>query len=79
MDPDIFDRRAVRQHRDRAARSVGRVGDVLRDAAERLLDRLDDTTRQFGQALDGNIAVMGEIMRASDPEATVRRLLAAMT
>ncbi len=30
----------------------GQVADVLRDAAERLLDRLDDTTRGFSRALD---------------------------
>ncbi len=65
MDPEIFDRAAVRRHRDRAARSVGRVADVLRDAAERLLDRLDDTTRQFGQALDiGGRGVVAPLLRA---------------
>jgi len=42
----------VRRHRDRAAETVGAVADVLRDAAERLLDRLDDTTRRYGLALD---------------------------
>ena len=52
MDPEVFDRRAVRHHRDRAARTVPGVADVLRDAAERLLDRLDDMTRRFTQALD---------------------------
>ena len=37
----VFDRAAVRRHRDRAAASVGEVADLLRDGAERLLDRLD--------------------------------------
>ena len=61
----VFDRRAVRRHRDRAARSIGSVADVLRDAAERLLDRLDDTTRQFGQALDvGGRGVVAPALRA---------------
>ncbi|HTI80987.1 MAG TPA: methyltransferase domain-containing protein [Acetobacteraceae bacterium] len=65
MDPEIFDRSAVRRHRDRAARTVGRVADVLRDAAERLLDRLDDTTRQFRQALDvGGRGVVAPLLRA---------------
>jgi len=65
MDPEIFDRGAVRRHRDRAAHSVGRVADVLRDAAERLLDRLDDTTRQFRQALDvGGRGVVAPLLRA---------------
>lgn len=48
----VFDRAAVRRHRDRAARTVDQVADVLRDAAERLVDRLDDTTRRFEDALD---------------------------
>jgi NADH dehydrogenase [ubiquinone] 1 alpha subcomplex assembly factor 5 len=53
MDPmQVFDRTAVRRHRDRAAATVSAVADLLRDAAERLLDRLDDTTRRFTSALD---------------------------
>ena len=51
-ETDIFDRAAVRRHRDRAAGTVDQVSDVLRDAAERLLDRLDDTKVRFTQALD---------------------------
>jgi len=61
----VFDRRAVRLHRDRAARGVARVADVLRDAAERLLDRLDDTTRRFARALDvGGRGVVAPLLRA---------------
>jgi NADH dehydrogenase [ubiquinone] 1 alpha subcomplex assembly factor 5 len=61
----VFDRRAVRLHRDRAARTVGRVADVLRDAAERLVDRLDDTSRQFVDALDvGGRGVVAPMLRA---------------
>jgi SAM-dependent methyltransferase len=53
MDPmQVFDRRLVRLRRDRAAVTVGRVAPILEDAAERLLDRLDDTTRRFARALD---------------------------
>ena len=48
----VFDRHAVRHHRDRAAPTVHLVADVLRDAAGRLLDRLDDTNRRFTDALD---------------------------
>ncbi len=48
----VFDRGAVRRHRDRAAATVQRVAPVLEEAAARLLDRLDDTTRRFTQALD---------------------------
>ncbi|PPQ29652.1 methyltransferase domain-containing protein [Rhodopila globiformis] len=65
MDPLlVFDRAAVRRHRDRAARTVGQVADVLRDAAERLLDRLDDTTRQFSDALDvGGRGIVAPLLR----------------
>ncbi|MGG5812299.1 methyltransferase domain-containing protein [Falsiroseomonas sp. CW058] len=53
MDPmQVFDRRLVRLRRDRAAATVGRVAPILDAAAERLLDRLDDTTRRFTRALD---------------------------
>ena len=62
---EIFDRHAVRLHRDRAARTVGRVEDLLRDMAERLLDRLDDTTVRFTQALDvGGRGVVAPLLRA---------------
>ncbi len=64
-DPAPFDRRAVRLHRDRAAATVGTVADILRDAAERLLDRLDDTTRRFTRALDvGGRGVVAPLLRA---------------
>ncbi len=65
MDEEVFDRSAVRRHRDRAVRTVGSVADVLRDAAERLLDRLDDTTQRFTQALDvGGRGVVAPLLRA---------------
>ena len=61
----IFDRSAVRRHRDRAARTVANVADLLRDAAERLLDRLEDTTQRFSRALDiGGRGVMAPLLRA---------------
>jgi SAM-dependent methyltransferase len=61
----IFDRAAVRRHRDRAATRVDRVVDVLQEAAERLLDRLDDTTTRFSQALDvGGRGVVAPLLRA---------------
>lgn len=60
----VFDRAAIRRHRDRAAATVDRVADVLRDAAERLLDRLDDTTRRFDHALDlGGRGVVAPLLR----------------
>jgi SAM-dependent methyltransferase len=49
---EIFDREAVRLHRDRAAGLLGMVSDLLDDLAQRLLDRLDDTTHRFSAALD---------------------------
>jgi SAM-dependent methyltransferase len=48
----VFDRRLVRRRRDRAARTVGSVAPILAECADRLLDRLDDTTRRFTRALD---------------------------
>jgi NADH dehydrogenase [ubiquinone] 1 alpha subcomplex assembly factor 5 len=60
----VFDRDAVRRHRDRASKSVHLVADVLRDAAERLLDRLDDTNRRFIDALDvGGRGVVAPLLR----------------
>lgn len=65
MDPmQVFDRRAVRLHRDRAAATVGSVADLLGDAAERLLDRLDDMTGSFALALDiGGRGVVAPLLR----------------
>jgi NADH dehydrogenase [ubiquinone] 1 alpha subcomplex assembly factor 5 len=61
----IFDRRLVRLRRERAAATVGRVAPVLEAAAERLLDRLDDTTRRFSRALDlGGRGVVAPHLRA---------------
>ena len=61
----VFDRTAVRRNRDRAADTVGQVADVLQDAAERLLDRLDDVKRSFGDALDvGGRGVVAPLLRA---------------
>lgn len=75
----VFDRSAVRRHRDRAAASVGAVADVLRDAAVRLLDRLDDTTRRFAQALDvGGRSVVAPLLRARGIEVVSCDLSPAM-
>jgi NADH dehydrogenase [ubiquinone] 1 alpha subcomplex assembly factor 5 len=61
----VFDRTAVRRHRDRAARTVHRVTGVLHDAADRLLDRLDDTNRRFTDVLDvGGRGVVAPMLRA---------------
>jgi NADH dehydrogenase [ubiquinone] 1 alpha subcomplex assembly factor 5 len=61
----VFDRAAVRRHRDRAAATVAQVGELLRVTAERLVDRLDDTTRHFRRALDvGGRSVVAPLLRA---------------
>lgn len=65
MTPQIFDRIALRLHRDRAARRVHLVEPILRDVAERLLDRLDDTTRRFTRALDiGGRGIVAPMLQA---------------
>jgi len=44
---------------------VGQVGDILCETAERLLDRLDDTTRRFTHALDlGGRGIVAPLLRA---------------
>lgn len=48
----IFDRRAVRLHRNRAARDPASADFLLVEAAERLADRLQDIARRFPLALD---------------------------
>ena len=48
----VFDRQLVRRRRERAAATIDRVGPILSEVADRLLDRLDDTTRRFTRALD---------------------------
>jgi len=75
----VFDRTAVRRHRDRAASRVDRVAEVLRDAAERLLDRLDDTTPRFADALDaGGRGVVAPLLRARGMTVVSCDLSAAM-
>jgi len=60
-----FDRALLRRRRARAAAHVGQVAPVLADVAERLLDRLDDTTRRFTCALDvGGRGVVAPMLRA---------------
>lgn len=48
----VFDRALVRRRREKAAAGIGAVAPILDAAAERLLDRLDDTTRRFSRALE---------------------------
>lgn len=48
----IFDRRALRHHRDRAAPGLVKHDFLFRETADRLADRLLDITRRFPRALD---------------------------
>ncbi len=48
----IFDRRAVRAHRDRAAAGFADYDFLIREVAQRLCERLGDVTRDFPRALD---------------------------
>lgn len=50
--PIVFNRRAVRRNRDRAAPRFDEYDFLFREVAERLLDRLDDVKRDFPLALD---------------------------
>ena len=49
---EIFDRRVLQRHRERAAPGIGGHDFLVREVAERLLDRLDDVRRRFPRALD---------------------------
>ena len=75
----IFDRPAVRLHRDRAAASVHAVTDILQSAADRLLDRLDDVNRGFTRALDvGGRGIVAPALRARGIETVCCDLSAPM-
>jgi SAM-dependent methyltransferase len=52
QQPLIFDRAAVRSHRDRAAAEFPRYDFLIAEVADRLADRLDDVRRSFPLALD---------------------------
>ncbi len=51
-NPEIFDRDCVRRHRERAASVITEHDFLIREVAERLLDRLEDIRRRFPLALD---------------------------
>ena len=52
MPPKIFDRQAVRHHRDRAAADLWKFDFLIREVADRLSDCLLDIRRDFSRALD---------------------------
>ncbi|MGH7106917.1 MAG: methyltransferase domain-containing protein [Acetobacteraceae bacterium] len=77
--PEIFDRAAVRRHRERAAPMVARVAPVLEAAAERLVERLDETTRTFRFALDlGGRGVVAPLLMARGMTVVTADLSAGM-
>lgn len=49
---NVFDRKLVRNHRDRAAKTWEDFNFLHKEVAERLCDRLDDVVRDFPLALD---------------------------
>ena len=76
---EVFDRRAVRRHRDRSAGTVDSVADILGDAAARLLDRLDDISVSFTRALDvGGRGIVAPLLRARGIETFSTDLSPAM-
>lgn len=50
--PEIFDRRLIRRHRDRAAASSAESFFLVREIAARLVERLGEVDRRFPLALD---------------------------
>lgn len=76
--PKIFDRAALRQRRDRAARGIAAHDFLFREVADRLLERLGDVRRTFPLALDLGChnGVVGQILGAqSGGTAAVGRLI----
>src|SRR6266852_6030120 len=74
----VFDRRAVRLHRARAARAPAAADFLVNESAERLADRLDDVTRRFPLALDlGCRGGIETLVHADSAFAYVQRVPAA--
>lgn len=70
--PLLFNRPLLRRRRDRAAATQHRVMPVLEAVAERLLDRLDDTTHRFSRALEiGGRGIVAPALRARGLEVVV--------
>jgi len=76
MDPTLapFDRRRLRQHRDRAVPGFREHDFLFKDVAERLAERLADFTRRFETALDLGCHG-GELGRALTPTGKIDRLV----
>ncbi len=71
----LFDRRARRRHRDRAA-GLGGVEFLHREVADRLIERLEDVARQFHVALDLGVH-HGPLSRALAGRSGIERVVGA--
>ncbi|MFN4088143.1 MAG: methyltransferase domain-containing protein [Alphaproteobacteria bacterium] len=71
---EVFDRIAVRRHRNRAAPDFGAHDFLLREVAARLGDRLDDVRRAFPTAVDLGCHT-GQVAQALAGRAGIRVLL----
>jgi malonyl-ACP O-methyltransferase BioC len=72
--PIVFNRRAVRRNRDRAAARFAEHDFLFREVAERLVDRLDDVKRRFPLALDLGCRT-GEIGRLAQGRSRIETLV----
>ncbi len=72
----VFDRGAVRAHRDRAARRAGEHGFLFDEGAERLAERLGEVRRRFPLALDLGCRD-GALARALAGKGGIERLICA--
>ena len=71
---NIFDRIAVRQHRDRAAKTMDDHNFLFCEISERLSDRLGNVRKQFDLALDLGCH-RGELGRMVDRHNNVRKIV----
>lgn len=71
---NVFDRAAVRRHRDRAAAGFAGYSFLFEEVAERLADRLEDVLRDFPTALDLGCHT-GEVGRALRGRKGIQRLV----
>ncbi|MEE8246062.1 MAG: methyltransferase domain-containing protein [Alphaproteobacteria bacterium] len=72
----VFDRGAVRRHRERASPRFAGHRFLVAEVAERLADRLSDVTREFAAALDLGCH-SGELSTALKGRGGIRRLVQA--
>ena len=71
---NLFDRRLLRRRRDRAASGLAAHDFLIREAAGRLADRLEDVRRRFPIALDLGCGA-GELARTLGKRGGVERLV----